>query len=103
MAKKVSELKPTNEVVVTLGAKQDSKNGKLINVEKERDVVMPLSGFEAIAKDTDDEGHSKALGRTVVLKGIPKYKKSEESMAGSHREIESVEEFAPETALAPIV
>lgn len=103
MAKKQSELKPTTEVVVTLGAKRDSRNGKIIDVEKERDVIMPLSGFEEIAKDSDAEGHSKALGRTAKLKGIPKYKKSEESMAGTHKEIESVEELAPESPIEAIV
>ncbi len=100
MAKKQSELKPTDEVVVKLGAKMDSQNGKTVTIEKERKVVMTKAGFDAI--ELDEDGHAKTLGRTAELMGTPKYgDETASDTSGSYKELTGHESFTKEKEAAP--
>ncbi|ARK13059.1 hypothetical protein A6C57_23470 [Fibrella sp. ES10-3-2-2] len=99
MPKKLSELKATDEVVVTLGKKTSVANGKLVTIEEERNIVLTKAGYEAI--EVDKDGHAKTLGRTIKLIGTPVYKDEENTLGGAHKELEKAEGLTKEKAETP--
>lgn len=101
MAKKLSELKPTDEVVVKLGAKQDAKDGEIVTIEQEKQVIMTKAAFDSIELRGDKGNYSPTLNRTVALAGTPKYKKPEDTMAGEIKEMSGVEALTDEVT-APV-
>lgn len=100
MGKKLSELKPSDEVVVKLGARSESQNGKTVEIDPKKEIVVTKAAYDEMAKTVDEDGHSSTLLRTVKLAGTPIYKDEVESLAGSHREIEKTEALTNDTKKA---
>ena len=93
MGKKLSELKPSDEVMVELREKTENQNGKNVTVDKARKVTMTKAGYDAIEQDED--GFAVTLGRTVDLLGTVKYSEEKDNL-GNAIEVPSAEKFTTE-------
>jgi len=95
MAKKLSELKPSDQIVVELGAKtQQGAGGKTTTIEKAREQVVNKAWYSAL--EIDKEGYAVALGRTVKVLGTPKYKKETSELGDSIQVLDKAEALAAE-------
>ena len=94
MAKKQSELLPTDEVMIEIGAKTDQINGKSVTVDKAKQMHVTKACFDGF--DADEDGFSNTLGRTVTLLGTVKYSKDKDRL-GNEILVPGLEAFKAET------
>ncbi|CCG99832.1 hypothetical protein FAES_1822 [Fibrella aestuarina BUZ 2] len=86
MAKKLSELLPTDEVVLAYGAREEYDAGKrrMVEVEPEKEAVSTFAHFQELSSNEDDydaeTGMSQIAGRTVKIIGTPKYRDEDNPM-----------------------
>ncbi|NID09366.1 hypothetical protein [Fibrivirga algicola] len=81
--KKLSEMKPSDEVTVELGAISSTQNGKVVTNEKARKAFMTKAAYDELAKELDGEGYSPLLSRTVSLLGTVKYSKEKDDLGNA--------------------
>lgn len=111
MAKKLSELLPSDEVVLAYGTREEYDAGKrrMVEVEPEKEAVSTYAHFLELSSNEDDydaeTGMSQIAGRSVKLIGTPKYREEKNPMiaGGKIKVLDKVEGFAKEVAPAPVV
>ncbi|UHG93280.1 hypothetical protein [Spirosoma oryzicola] len=94
MAKKLSELKSRDQIVVKLHAIQGTKDSEAVTIKPEQEIVMTKSAYESIERNTNN--YSPALNRKVTPLGIPKFKKIESDAGGKVDVLDGFEAFAQE-------
>ena len=99
MGKKLSELKPSDEVMVELREKTENQNGKSVTVDKARKVTMTKAGYDAIEQDED--GFAVTLGRPIELLGTVKYSDEKDNL-GNAIQVPAAVKFTAEKTETPL-